>query len=216
MLNIARKAIRQMGYRRLMDRPVSIWQKVYLGMKYDCYISLRADIFYPERIVLARGSEVHPHAMLNFKSSQSSHSPSIYIGCSSKIMPHAKIIPQQGFVKIGDNCTIQYGCLLYGVGGLEIGDHCRIAAYTVISPMNHIYKDPNTPIWKQGETALGIRIGRDVWIGSGVTILDGVVIGDGSVIGAGSVVTRSIPSYSVAVGVPARVVKRRGGEVSVP
>ncbi|MCP9442481.1 MAG: acyltransferase [Nitrospira sp.] len=125
-------------------------------------------------------------------------------------MPYAKIIPQEGFVKIGAHCTVQYGCLLYGVGGLEIGDHTRIAAHTVISPMNHIFTDPDTPIWKQGETAVGIKIGRDVWIGSGSKILDGVTIGDGSVIGAGSVVTKSMPPFPVAVGVPARVIKHRG------
>ena len=52
-----------------------------------------------------------------------------------------------------------------------------------------------------------VRIGDDVWIGGNVTILPGVTIGDRAVIGAGSVVTEDIPADSVAVGVPARVVK---------
>ena len=125
-------------------------------------------------------------------------------------MPGAKLIPQQGFIRVGSNCTIQYGCLLYGVGGLEIGDDVRIAANTVITPMNHVFEDPAKPIRLQGETALGIQIGSDIWIGTGVKILDGVCIGDGCVIGAGSVVTKDIPPYSVAVGVPARVIGRRG------
>ena len=56
---------------------------------------------------------------------------------------------------------------------------------------------------------LGIKIMNDVWIGTGVRILDGVTIGRGSVIGAGSVVTKSIPDYSVAVGAPAKVIKKR-------
>jgi serine acetyltransferase len=54
-----------------------------------------------------------------------------------------------------------------------------------------------------------ISIEDDVWIGSGAIVLSGVTIGRGSVVGAGSVVTKSIPPYSVAVGNPARVVKRR-------
>jgi acetyltransferase-like isoleucine patch superfamily enzyme len=49
----------------------------------------------------------------------------------------------------------------------------------------------------------------DCWLGSGVKVLDGVTIGKGSVIGAGSVVTKNIPPFSVAVGVPARVIKSR-------
>ena len=52
-------------------------------------------------------------------------------------------------------------------------------------------------------------IGNDVYIGANVFILDGVVIGDGAVVGAGAVVTRDVPPYAVAVGVPARVVKYR-------
>ena len=49
----------------------------------------------------------------------------------------------------------------------------------------------------------------DCWLGHGVTVLDGVTIGKGSVIGAGAVVTKNIPPYSVALGVPAKVVKSR-------
>jgi len=211
MFMMARRVLRQIGYVRFLEKPAPIWSKLWLRFKYDCYVSMKAQIFHPDRIALGQNAQIYQGAILNFKSSHSRHSPSISIGCNSRILPSAKIIPQEGYVKVGDNCTIQYGCLLYGVGGLEIGDNTRIAAYTVITPMNHIYSDPSTPIWKQGETAVGIKIGSDVWIGSGVRILDGVTIGDGSVVGAGSVVTKSIPPFSIAAGVPARVIKRRDG-----
>jgi acetyltransferase-like isoleucine patch superfamily enzyme len=52
----------------------------------------------------------------------------------------------------------------------------------------------------------------DCWLGDGVKVLDGVTIGRGSVIGAGAVVTKDIPPFSVAVGVPARVIKSRDGK----
>lgn len=58
-------------------------------------------------------------------------------------------------------------------------------------------------------------IGNDVFIGANVTVLDGVTIGDGAVIGAGAVVTKDIPPYAVAVGVPAKVVKYRFDEPTI-
>ena len=60
----------------------------------------------------------------------------------------------------------------------------------------------------QIELAFGVTIGDDCWIGGNVTILAGVNIGKGCTIGAGSTVTKDIPDWSVAVGVPARVVKK--------
>lgn len=210
---IVHRVLRQIGYWGSLEKAAPMWRKLWLRIKYDCYVSIKAHIFHPDRIELGQNAQIYQGAILNFKSAHSRHSPSIMIGCNSRILPSAKIIPQEGYVKIGDNCTIQYGCLLYGVGGLEIGSNTRIAAYTVITPMNHIYSDPATPIWKQGETAIGIKIGSDVWIGSGVKVLDGVTIGDGAVVGAGSVVTKSIPPYSVAAGIPARVIKMRDGRM---
>jgi acetyltransferase-like isoleucine patch superfamily enzyme len=202
--------LHQYSYWRVEEHAASHLRKLALGFRYDCYVSPRARVYHCGQIRLAKGVNISDGAMLNFRSGAGNGRVNLVIGRGTQIMPEVKLIPQQGHIHIGENCTIQYGCLLYGVGGLEIGDDTRIAAHTVITPMNHVYSDPLTPIWRQGETAVGIRIGRDVWIGNSVKILDGVVIGDGSVIGAGSIVNRSIPPYSVAVGTPARVVWQRG------
>jgi acetyltransferase-like isoleucine patch superfamily enzyme len=57
-----------------------------------------------------------------------------------------------------------------------------------------------------------IVVGSDVWIGTGAIILDGVVIGDGAVVGARAVLTRDLPPYSIAVGAPAQVIRKRFSE----
>lgn len=65
------------------------------------------------------------------------------------------------------------------------------------------------------EESLLTAIGNDVFIGANVTVLDGVTIADGAVIGAGALVTKDIPPYAIAVGVPAKVVKYRFGEETI-
>ena len=209
MIEIFKRLYHQVYYYLQNERRAGWFKRKMLALKYDCFVSHRADLFHVNCIKLGKNVYIHEHTMLGFKSGYDNFKPNIIIGENSKIMPNAKLIPQQGYIKIGKDCTIQYNCLLYGVGGLEIGDNTRIAGHSIITPMNHIYSDPNTPIWKQGETAEGIKIGDDVWIGSNVKVMDGVTIGHGSVIGSGSVVVKDIPPFSIAVGVPAKVIKNR-------
>lgn len=113
-------------------------------------------------------------------------------------------------VRIGRNVSINEYTFLDGFGGLEIGDDCRIAHGCSFISEDHVFDDPDKLIRLQGKLAGAIVLERDVWLGCGVRVLRGVRIGRGSVIGAGSVVTRDIPPCSIAVGVPARVVGRRG------
>jgi acetyltransferase-like isoleucine patch superfamily enzyme len=133
----------------------------------------------------------------------------IAIGDDSYLSSQCILNTFDGWISLGSNCTVNSYAILYGHGGLQIGNDVRIAPQVMIMPMNHIYKDPHVAIRKQGIRAQGIKIEDDVWLGAGAVILDGVTIGRGSVIGAGAIVTKDIPRYSVAVGVPAKVIKKR-------
>lgn len=114
-----------------------------------------------------------------------------------------------GKIKIGDNVFIGPYSVVYGHGGLTIGNNALIASHVTIIPANHNFSDKQIPINKQGETTKGVIIEDDVWVSTGVTILDGVNVGKGSVIAAGSVVTTSVPPYSVVGGVPGKIIKTR-------
>ncbi|MBD1850080.1 acyltransferase [Cyanobacteria bacterium FACHB-502] len=117
-----------------------------------------------------------------------------------------------GCIEIGEMTYIgPYFCAA-GPGDIKIGKYCMIASHASAYANNHIFSDPNALICSQGATCKGIVIEDDCWLGTGVRVLDGVTIGKGSVIGAGAVVTKSIPPYSIAVGVPAKVIGRRGAE----
>ena len=112
-------------------------------------------------------------------------------------------------VSMGKNSSLNQGCNLYGLGGIEIGNNVRIACYTTIYSADHEFANPNEPVTKQGYVAAKIIIEDDVWIGAKVNINKGVTIGKGAVIGGGAVVTKDIPPYAVAVGNPAKVIKYR-------
>ena len=168
-------------------------------------ISPRAKIKGGHRIRLGNNALIERDVMLNAGEPNSF----IEIGADTWLFYHCMLSTAGGWIKIGRNCTVNSFAVLYGHGGLEIGNGVRISAHVVIVPMNHIYKNAAIPIWMQGETRKGIKIEDDVWIGAGAKVLDGVKIGKGSVIGAGAVVTKDIPPYSVAVGIPARVIKKR-------
>ncbi len=115
-------------------------------------------------------------------------------------------------IHIGEDTFIAPNVCIEGPGDIKIGKHCLIAAHSGIYANNHNFADPIEPIKYQGVTRKGIVIEDDCWLGHGVTVLDGVTIGKGSVIGAGAVVNRDIPPFSIAVGIPARIIKNRIGK----
>lgn len=133
----------------------------------------------------------------------------IFIGNNCELRSGCKLLSYGGDIRIGDNCSVNPYTILYGHGGLTIGNNVRIAAECVIIPSNHNFKNPNIPIISQGLTNKGILIEDDVWIGCGVRILDGITIAKGCVIGAGSVVTKSTQQYGIYVGSPARMISSR-------
>jgi acetyltransferase-like isoleucine patch superfamily enzyme len=117
---------------------------------------------------------------------------------------------EDGCIDIEENTYVgPYTCI--SGHKIKIGKDCLIASHVSIYASNHNFEDTTRPMISQGYSCKGITIEDDCWLGSKVTVVDGVTIGKGSVIGAGAVVTKDIPPYSVAVGVPAKVVSRRNG-----
>ena len=127
-----------------------------------------------------------------------------YLSCGGKPNDYT-----HGFVSIGDYSYIGVNSLLGAGGGITIGKHVLIGSQVVIHAENHCFRDKKFFIFEQGVSYKGVVINDDVWIGSHVSILDGAVIGEGSIIGAGSVVRGVIPPYSIAVGVPVKVIGER-------
>ncbi len=110
---------------------------------------------------------------------------------------------------INERVSIGAGSFIYASSGLEIGKDSLLADNVRVMAGSHRYKDASKLIRLQGAEAKKTTIGQDVWLGSSVIVLAGVTVADGAVVGAGAVVTKDLPSYSIATGVPARVVGKR-------
>ena len=123
-------------------------------------------------------------------------------------------IGQGGSLHIGSNTHIQSGCTLNAfVGNIIIGANCMIAPRCAFTPYQHSFADTGRPMREQPLTSKGdIVIEDDVWLGLHVCVMDGVTIGRGAIVGAGAVVTKDIPSYAIAGGIPARVIRFRETE----
>ena len=157
-----------------------------------------------------------------------------YIGFDVKIVNRGKIVLYKGViirpsshVYAGNNrSVIEFG------EGTEIGNHSTISAHNAIlfgkdvltgphvfvSDHNHEYTNPNMAISKQGvkcDKGGKVTIGDGTWIGTNAVIVGNVNIGKHCVIGANSVVTKDIPDYCVAAGIPAKIIKKYNFDSSV-
>jgi len=109
---------------------------------------------------------------------------------------------KDGNVTIGDDAALNSFVQIFGHGGIELGAETQIGPNCVLTTTGHDYRAADLD-----RNYSAIKIGRRVWVSANCTILPGVTIGDFSVIGAGAVVNKDIPPRSLAVGVPARVIR---------
>lgn len=130
-----------------------------------------------------------------------------HVSLTAGMAPGQKMVTNP-VVSIGDRTLIGRGSHVIGHFSIEIGDDIQTGPYVYITDQNHSYDDPDQPIGGQWPTESPVSIGSGSWLGTGVVVLPGARIGRHVVVGAGSVVVGELPDHSVAVGSPARVVKR--------
>lgn len=133
----------------------------------------------------------------------------ITVGDSFRALGSTFFYAQQGELTIGSGCSFNSNVQLGAAQGrIAIGDNVLIGPNCVLRAADHgidAGESPRTQRHKGGT----ITIEDDVWLGANVVVTRDVTIGRGAVIGAGAVVTNDIPAYSIAGGVPARVLGYR-------
>ena len=135
----------------------------------------------------------------------------ITIGDRISMRSGVVINAQSGAIEIGNDVSLNDYTVLLGHGGIRIGDDVRVAAHVVMASFDHGYDEVDIPIRKQANVKKPIVVEDDVWIGAGAKVLGGSHIARGCVIGANSVVKGRTVPYGVYAGVPARLIKMRGG-----
>ncbi len=123
----------------------------------------------------------------------------------STVTPLELGISPEGTLEIGDHTFINYGCSIAAMKSVRIGPRCNIGTYAIIMDNDFHRLEPERR--NEQPQSKPVVLEENVWLGTRVTVLRGVTIGANSVIGAGSVVVNDIPPRSLAVGVPARVIR---------
>ncbi|HWM22901.1 MAG TPA: DapH/DapD/GlmU-related protein [Ilumatobacteraceae bacterium] len=149
-----------------------------------------------------------PHALMNERYIHIGSGTMIgaFVTLSAGMVPGQQCVTDP-VVSIGDRCLIGRGSGIVGHLRIEVGDDVWTGHNVYITDQNHGYDDPTLPISRQVMPERPVRIGSGSWLGFGTVVLPGAEIGEHVVIGANSVVTGVIPSYTVAAGAPARVIK---------
>ena len=137
------------------------------------------------------------------------HAGRIALGQSCRLEAGVCLEAWGGHIQIEHDVFLGPYVVIYGHGGVDIGADTLVSMHCAILSSNHALPPRSTAIRTQPDELLPTRVGRDVWLGANVVVLGGVTIGDGCVVGAGAVVTHDLPAYSIAVGVPAQVVRQR-------
>lgn len=162
--------------------------------------------------ILCRNVKAEAGAYVGFSCKIVNVRGTINLGRNSTVHPGTHLyVSGDAILKIGENSEIGRGSTISSVHYVQIGKNVLTGPRVYIADHNHEYRDISCPICSQGvhhEATDRVCIGDGSWLGTNVVIAGNVCIGRNCVIGANSVVTCDIPDYCVAVGAPARVVKR--------
>jgi carbonic anhydrase/acetyltransferase-like protein (isoleucine patch superfamily) len=135
---------------------------------------------------------------------------SVFIGSGSwlQVLPGSEPMVDP-VISIGDGTSIAGSCTITAARSVVIERQVLMARHVYISDHTHAHQRHDLPIIDQGITNVApVRIRQGAWLGQGVVVCPGVTIGRNAVIGANSVVRDDVPDFCVAVGAPAKVIRR--------
>ena len=181
-----------------------LFRKAGKGVIFGKNLTIR----HPQKIRIGNNVIIDDNCLIDAKGETNE---GMVIGDNVTIGRNSSLVCKNGNIKIGSNVNITTNVnMICGESGeIVVGNNIDIGSFTHLSGGTYNHSGTDMLPSAQGGISRGIVLEDLVWIGAGVIVLDGVTIGDKSIIGAGAVVTEDIPPGSVAVGVPAKVVRKR-------
>ncbi len=179
-----------------------LFKKVGKGVSFGKSITIR----HPHKIVIEDDVVIDDYCVLDAKGL---NNEGIYINKNTFIGRNSILSCKNGDIILEKNVVVGFNCEIVSASKVVVGENTLISAYAYIIGGGHDYSRIDIPISEQEKPSYGIEIEKNCWIGAGVMVFDDVTIGRDTIIGAGAVVSKGIPPFSVAAGVPARVARSR-------
>lgn len=175
------------------------------GVVFGRHVTFR----HPHKIHLGDGAVIDDLCMLDAKGFANQ---GITLGEGVFIGRGSVLVCKDGDIHLEAGVNLSYFCEIFSSNRVTVGAKSMVAAYCYLMSGGAYDCESPIPFADQGEFAsVGpLEIGPGCWLGAKAVVLDGACIGAGTVVGAGAVVNRPLPAHSVAVGVPARVVRSLG------
>ena len=177
-------------------------KKVGKGVSFGKNIMFR----HPNKIIIGNNVVIDDNCMLDAKGNTNS---GIVIEDGVFLGRNTILSCKDGDIILRENVNLGFNCDIFSGKKIEIEKDTMIAAYTYFVAGNYVYDSADKPATEMDTICKGIYVGENCWFGAKALIFDGVTIGRNSIIGGAAVVNEDIPEYSVAVGMPAKVVKSR-------
>ena len=178
-----------------------IFGKVGPNVVFGRGITLR----HPHKIRIGRNTIIDDYCVLDAKGLSNS---GISIGERVFIGRNTILFCKDGDIEIKSQANIGPNCEVFSSEIVVIGRSTMVAAYCYIMSGGAFEKNLEVPFAEQDGYSKGPTIiGEGCWLGARVVVLDGVSIGDRVIVGAGAVVPKNLPAFTVAVGVPAKVIE---------
>lgn len=163
---------------------------------------------HPHKIYIGDNVVIDDNCLLDAKGSSNA---GIFIGDNVFLGRNTILSCKNGDIRLGNGVNIGFNCEIFSGSSVTLAENVLVAAYCYLvgSGDYDLSRSPVSFAEQDAPPSAGIIVKRNVWLGAKVTVLDGVTIGEQVVVAAGAVVRGDIPAWSIAAGLPAKVIRKR-------